>query len=131
MPSISSDRDETQRVDLTTGGISGRWPRWSPDGSLLAWSAHDHGGSLNGLFVYDVRTGETRLISSISGKLEWSPDGSWIAVAMPEIDIYGNPTGAGGLYLVRPTGGRPILVQKIAVDEYDVTLDWRAAASSS
>ena len=122
--------DGTQRRDLTGGGISGRWPRWSPDGRLLAWNSHDQGGSLDGLFVHDVRTGESRLISSTSGKPQWSPDGSWIAVAMPEIDVDGHHTGAGGLYLVRSIGGRPILLQKIDLDEYNAVLDWRADSTS-
>jgi TolB protein len=122
--------DGTERHDLTVGGISGRWPRWSPDGTTLAWSAHENGGSLDGIFIYDLRTGETRLVSSVTGKLEWSPDGEWIAVAMAEIDTCGHPTRAGGLYLVRADGSELVLLQEIGIDEYDVMLDWRNPPSS-
>ena len=123
--------DGSGRIDLTSGVISGRWPRWSPDGAILAWSAHDNGGSLDGIVVYNVNSQDARLVSGVTGRLEWSPDGNWIAVAMPEMDVYGNQTGAGGLYLVRPYGSEAVLLQKISVDEYDIVLDWRARVPST
>ncbi len=119
--------DGTERRDLTRVGIRARWPRWSPDGSQLAWSAHDEGGSLDGIVVFDMTTGGTRLVSSATGKLEWSPDSEWLLVAMPAVDATGAPTDDGGLYLVRPDDGSTTLLAKRYVDEYDVFLDWRQA----
>ena len=99
---ISSDQTEPTNTRLSRSTMSGRWPRWSPDGALLAWIAHDDEGSFDGIVVYDLEAGDDHLITGVSGVIEWSPDGAWIAVAMPERDLSGNETGAGGIYRHAP-----------------------------
>jgi Tol biopolymer transport system component len=111
--------------------MSGQWPRWSPDGALLAWIAHNNEGSFDGIVVYDLEAGDDHLITGVSGVIEWSPDGAWIAVAMPERDLSGNETGAGGLYVMRPDGSETVLLQEVQVDEFDVMLDWSGVVPPS
>ncbi|MBN2314080.1 MAG: protein kinase [Sedimentisphaerales bacterium] len=59
---------------LTTDGFS---PRWSPDGSKLAFSAGVHGYS--GVAVFDPATKETELLIVPGKDPMWSPDGKYIA----------------------------------------------------
>jgi len=56
-------------------------PQWSPDGSRLAY-ASDSAGVYN-LFIRDMRTGESKLVSPSPASAQilpaWSPDGKWLA----------------------------------------------------
>jgi|GEM_PF-3954268 len=122
--------DGSDARELSPTSMTARWPRWSPNGSMLAWTAHDAGGSLDGVVVLDVRAGTTRHVSILSGVIEWSGDGEWIAIAVPEINPSGQETGQGGLYLIRPDGSEQIAMMDIALDEYDVMLDWSGAAAN-
>ena len=62
-----------------------RSPRWSPDGTRLAYLAAGADGSTQ-LFVYWADSGATTAISNFSespSALAWSPDGGWLAFTMP------------------------------------------------
>jgi Tol biopolymer transport system component len=52
-------------------------PVWSPVGDSIAWGTED------GLFVHDLATGATRVLSdqAIAGRPAWEPNGDSIAVA--------------------------------------------------
>ncbi|MEJ2205748.1 MAG: protein kinase [Gemmatimonadota bacterium] len=95
-------------VALTENAIGSlRWPRWSPDGTQIAYQAPD------GIYVVPALGGSPRLVvrapelqvriseSSLlplTG-LDWSPDGRSI--------VFGGNYGAEGLYLVPIAGGQP------------------------
>ena len=62
-----------------------RSPRWSPDGTRLAYLAAAADGSTQ-LFVYWADSGATAAISNFTespSALVWSPDGHWLAFTMP------------------------------------------------
>ncbi|HEV7612017.1 MAG TPA: S9 family peptidase [Steroidobacteraceae bacterium] len=60
-------------------------PRWSPDGTRLAYIGASGDGSTQ-LFVYWTDSGVTTAISNFTespGSPAWSPDGRWLAFTMP------------------------------------------------
>jgi acylaminoacyl-peptidase len=59
-------------------------PRWSPDGSRIAYVARDNDGSSQ-LFMYWLESGAGASISNFTespNALSWSPDGQWLAFTM-------------------------------------------------
>jgi dipeptidyl aminopeptidase/acylaminoacyl peptidase len=68
-------------VEFTRGPTRDSAPRWSPDGSQLAFLS-DRAGNDRQLYVMSVRSGEPRQLTSFSGHAgpaSWSPDGTKIA----------------------------------------------------
>jgi dipeptidyl aminopeptidase/acylaminoacyl peptidase len=70
---------------ITGGPESKMAPRFSPDGTRLAY-AQDYGGNeCYDLFIYDLRTGATRNLTPdtprelINPDVTWSPDGRYLA----------------------------------------------------
>jgi dipeptidyl aminopeptidase/acylaminoacyl peptidase len=60
-------------------------PRWSPDGTRLAYLGAGADGSTQ-LFVYWTESGVSAAISNFTespSALAWSPDGRWLAFTMP------------------------------------------------
>jgi dipeptidyl aminopeptidase/acylaminoacyl peptidase len=77
---VSIDGGEPKQ--LTSGAASATTPRWSPDGSRLAYVT---GGQVH---AFDTANWQTKQITNIStGAADpvWSPDGRWIAFAS---DVY-------------------------------------------
>ena len=99
---------------LTHNGSCDReyFPRWSPDGSRLAYmrERYDDAVELVGtaVFVVDVATGtETRLTdwSDAFGDPDWSPDGEWIVMDSRGLSSFGfSKTIESNLYRMRPDG---------------------------
>jgi len=59
-------------------------PRWSPDGTRIAYVSRDTDGSTQ-LFMYWVESGAGAAISNFTESptaLSWSPDGQWLAFTM-------------------------------------------------
>src|SRR6202453_4915571 len=68
-----------------SGAVSSAAPRWSPDGSRLAYLGTAADGSTQ-LFIYWSESGVTAAISNFTespGGLAWSPDGRRLAFTMP------------------------------------------------
>jgi dipeptidyl aminopeptidase/acylaminoacyl peptidase len=69
---------------LSSAPTSGS-PRWSPDGTRIAYVARAADGS-NQLFMYWTSSGATAAISNFTESpsgLAWSPDGRWLSFTMP------------------------------------------------
>jgi dipeptidyl aminopeptidase/acylaminoacyl peptidase len=76
---VPVDGSEPAR-QLTSGTKSDSDPRWSPDGSLLAF-ASDRDGESKQLYVIPVHGGEPRRLTDLKesvGSVAWSPDGTRI-----------------------------------------------------
>ena len=68
---------------LSTGSGRSTSPRWSPDGSKLAFLSRDTGSSQ--IRVRWMKTQQTTVISNLKqspSDLAWSPDGKWLAFTM-------------------------------------------------
>lgn len=87
------------RVPIEVPGSHGQ-PRYSPDGSLVAFVAPGLGG-LEDLYVANADGSEARIVASSFAEPEgapaWSPDGGWIAFASRRDANW-------ELYVVRPDG---------------------------
>jgi dipeptidyl aminopeptidase/acylaminoacyl peptidase len=67
-----------------TSAPSSASPRWSPDGSRVAYLSHTTDGS-NQLFMYWTASGASTAISNFTESpngLAWSPDGRWLTFTM-------------------------------------------------
>ena len=88
--------DGSDRPRPFTSGPDDRLPRWSPDGRFLAFAVQQHGAAAQ-VCVIPVSTGGERVVvASWPGhisELEWSPDGSQIAMVArdPDAEAYGRP----------------------------------------
>ena len=73
-----------RQTPLATGSGAHRSPRWSPDGSRLAYVSTAEGGGLQ-LFVRSMAGGETARLTGLPDSpsdLAWSPDGRRLAYLM-------------------------------------------------
>jgi len=96
------DFNGSNQRPLTTGNYSDSSPRWSPDGSRLAYIS-DRGGSPQ-VWVRWLDSGQTAKLTSLQeapATINWSPDGKWLSfhalvpVAAPKIaEVPAAPKGA-------------------------------------
>lgn len=76
-------------VEPIPDGEHGYYPRFSPDGSMLAWSRlrADRRG-IDGVYVHDLTTGTTRKVLDEGACPSWSLDGRWVvATADPPVRV--------------------------------------------
>jgi len=76
--------DGTDSRPLTTGNSSDSSPRWSPDGSQVAYIS-DRDGTTQ-IYRRWMDTGETAKVTSLTSPPEgiaWSPDGKWVSFTAP------------------------------------------------
>jgi len=63
--------------------VTARHPRWSPDGTRIAFVTHDNedGYGKGTLWVYEVESGAlSEITSGVANPATWSPDGEWLLV---------------------------------------------------
>ena len=80
----SADGKDTWQ--LTYGDKSSSNPKWSPDGSMIAFTS-TRKDNRNNLYVIRVRGGEAEALTELKASVanfEWSPDGKWIAYTMTD-----------------------------------------------
>jgi len=76
--------DGSDHRPLLSGKSNFYSPRWSPDGSRIAYVSNTEGGTPQ-LYVRWMDTGQTALLTNIqssAGNISWSPDGKTIAFTM-------------------------------------------------
>ncbi len=73
--------DGKENYQITFGDKSSTNPKWSPDGSSIAFTSNRKDNK-NNLYVLRISGGEAEQITEVKssvGDFEWSPDGKWIA----------------------------------------------------
>ena len=78
--------DGKDNRQITFGDKSSANPKFSPDGSMLAFTSNRK-DNRNQIYVLRVAGGEAEQITdgkSAAGNFEWSPDGKWIAYSMTD-----------------------------------------------
>jgi Tol biopolymer transport system component len=79
--------DGTGQRQLTSGGAKNRVPRWSPDGSVIAFYS-DRGGTFQGWTIRPDGSDLELLSTEFLFNLVWSPDGKHLACnAGPHQDL--------------------------------------------
>jgi len=98
------DAECTDPVQLTSRGVYAGSPRWSPDGSQIAFDSRN--GVYSQIFVIESRGGIPRQVTS--GEFEhvrpaWSRDGRWLYFAS-------NPSGEMQLWKIPAAGGAQVQI---------------------
>ncbi len=78
--------DGTDNRQMTYGDKSSTNPKWSPDGSMIAFTSNRK-DNRNYIYLLRVGGGEAEQLTEIKGSVanfEWSPDGHSIAYAMTD-----------------------------------------------
>ncbi len=78
--------DGKENYQLTFGEKSSTNPKWSPDGSAIAFTSNRK-DNRNQIFVLRLSGGEAEQITDGKGSVanfEWSPDGKWFAFTMSD-----------------------------------------------
>lgn len=79
------------RPMIPAGGSDFAAPRWSPDGRSLAFGmmTYDSVGNVAELYIYDLETGEERLLTSVENSfitgISWSADGEALVYAQRSV----------------------------------------------
>ncbi len=73
--------DGRENYQITFGDKSSANPKWSPDGSSIAFTSNRKDNK-NNLYILRLMGGEAEPLSDVKSAVadfEWSPDGNWIA----------------------------------------------------
>lgn len=114
-PLTEKDSSDLFVLDVASGQVASLhqgtgfsvWPRWSPDGSLVAYASNETGNDRIGIFVAHADgtepvniLGDGRMLENGGpSALSWSPDGSRIAFAGKDLR-----TGRVGVWTVNADG---------------------------
>ncbi|WP_188698480.1 S9 family peptidase [Bowmanella pacifica] len=111
------DLDSNRNLPLLADGHSYTQPRWSPDGSRLAYVS-DASGSRQ-LHLYWLEEGKSALLTQLQrgiSNLSWSPDGQWLAFTM-DVPQGKSDYAKSVKRLTKPKGAKwadePIIVDKV------------------
>ena len=109
-----TDFDGDNMRPLLAGEHSFANPRWSPDGSKLAYTSNKSGS--NQIHLYYLDSGADVKLTNLTtspGNMQWSPDGEWIAfttsVEKPKESFVQLPTPPQGADWEQ----RPIFIDKL------------------
>jgi dipeptidyl aminopeptidase/acylaminoacyl peptidase len=113
-------------AEFTRGPTRDSAPRWSPDGTQLAFLS-DRAGEERQLYVMSVRGGEPRQLTGVAGNAgsaSWSPDGTKIAFSA-RISLEARPEDAGARerWAQRP---RHVTKAQYKTDGHGYTFDARS-----
>lgn len=81
-----ANTDGTNSMQLTFSDKSSSNPKWSPDGTSIAFTSPRKDNKSN-IYVMRVGGGEAEMITDVKGSVqnfEWSPDGKWFAFLMTD-----------------------------------------------
>lgn len=97
---------------LTDNDVMDSGPSFSPDGTKIAYTSSAYGR--NYLHIMDLKTGETRLLTSeIQGyNPAWSPDGQWIAFVTKCGSRDPMRATRGALWMIRADGTEAHKIQQ-------------------
>jgi acylaminoacyl-peptidase len=74
------NQDGSEHRPLTTGAHSDTSPRWSPDGTQMAFLSDREGSTqIHRMWVDTGQTAKLTSIENAPGGIAWSPDGKWIS----------------------------------------------------
>ena len=118
---VTSSVASTPR-QLTASGVSELWPRWSPDGTMIAFCTFGKGD--DDIFLIPAAGGEARRLTEGGGDdwwPTWSPDGRDIVFSRTEGD-------RTFLYRVPASGGSPVRLSAESLTLPDFSPDGRYLA---
>ena len=102
------DADGTDHTKLTSRATDESSPRWSPDGSKIAFTsaADDHGTEIYVHWVEQNKTARITQLENAPSGLSWSPDGTHLAFSMhvsaPEPTLASRPEPPEGADWAEP-----------------------------